>query len=152
MQSMLAQQTSEVFIELLVINHDDLGTPIRLCNNNVDVVSNGNTYSAFPFFAALPSDEEDQEPRATVTISNVDQSIVALVRGLTGRPTFTISVVTASTPDTEEFSPHTFEVIGLRGDAATLVFDMTLSEFMQEVFPNLIFSPFKFPSLHKRTL
>jgi len=148
---MLAQSTSEVFIELLTIDHADLAEPIRLCNNAVNVVSNGDTFNAFPFFAELPSDEENKEPRCTLTVSSVDQSIVQAVRGLQGRPSFLIAVVTASDPDTYEFNPHPFTVLSVRGDAQTLVFDMIFSEFIQEAFPFLSFSPVHFPALHKRT-
>jgi hypothetical protein len=151
MQAMLAQSTSEVFLELLTIDHADLAEPIRLCNNAVDVISNGETYSAFPFYAELPADEEDREPRCTLTVSNVDRTIVEAVRGLVGRPTFVIAVVTASEPDTFQFDPHPFDVLSVRGDAQTLVFEMVFSEFVQEVFPKFAFSPVHFPSLHSRT-
>ncbi|MEO8466232.1 MAG: DUF1833 family protein [Gammaproteobacteria bacterium] len=151
MRAMLAQSTSEVFIELLVVDHPDMAEPIRLCNNAVAVRSNGETYQPFGFFAELPADEEDREPRCVFTVSNVDRQIVQLVRGLAGRPTFTISVVAASTPDVYEFAPHPFSVLSVRGDAQTLVFETIFSEFVQEAFPALSFSPVHFPALHKRT-
>lgn len=149
--AMLAQSTSEVFIELLTISHPSLLTPIRLCNNSVPVVSNGLQYEPAPFQAELPADAEDREPRATMTVSNVDQSIVEAVRGLAGRPSFTIAVVTASEPDVYEFAPHAFDVLSVRGDANQLTFDMIFSELAQEAFPSLTFSPVHFRALHRRT-
>jgi hypothetical protein len=151
MRAMLAQSTSEVFIELLVIEHSDMAEPLRFCNNSVDVISNGNVYRAFPFQATLPSDEEDREPRLELTISNVDRTIVQAVRGLSGRPTFTISVITASEPNVYQFNPHPFDVLSVRGGVDTLVFTAIFSEFVQEVFPRLSFSPVHFRALHKRT-
>lgn len=149
--AMLAQSTGEVFIELLTINHASLTDPIRLCNNGEEIVSNGLGYSPASFKAELPADAEDREPRALMSVSNVDQSIVGLVRGLKGRPTFTIAVVTASEPNVYEFAPHSFDVISVRGDVNALQFEMVFSELAQETFPKLHFSPVYFRALHRRT-
>lgn len=149
--AMLAQSTSEVFIELLTIDHPSLDAPIRLCNNGEAITSNGAYYTPAPFHAELPADAEDREPKATMTVSNVDQSIVGKVRALQGRPSFTIAVVTQSEPDVYEFAPHAFDVLSVRGDAQTLVFEMVFSELAQEQFPALTFSPAAFRALHRRT-
>jgi phage-related protein len=71
LQAILAQHTSEVMIELLEINHEALATPLRFCNDAVAVVSNGNRYEPWPFQVKLPTDDPEQEPRASITISNV---------------------------------------------------------------------------------
>jgi hypothetical protein len=149
--AMLAQSTGEVFIELLTIAHPSLADPIRLCNNGEAIDSNGQRFEPAAFQAELPADAEDREPKAVMSVSNVDQSIVGLVRALQGRPTFTIAVVTASEPDVYEFAPHAFDVLSVRGDARTLVFEMIFSELAQETFPALTFSPVHFRALHRRT-
>ncbi len=150
--AMLAQSTSEVFIELLTVDHESLDEPLRFCNNGVAIVSNGNAFYPAAFKAELPADAEDREPKATLTISNVDQTVVAAVRGLSGRPSFTIAVISASEPDIYEFAPHAFDVISVQGSAQELKFDMIFSELAQEVFPGLTFSPVNFRALHRRTV
>lgn len=149
--AMLAQATSEVFIELLTIDHPDLDFPLTFCNNGEAIESHGVRYEPAPFKATLPADAEDREPKATVTVSNVDRTVVQAVRALSGRPTFTIAVVAASTPEVYEFAPYKFEVIEVRGDAQNLEFDMVYAEFAQEQFPALAFTPAAFRALHKRT-
>jgi len=62
--SMNAQATGEVWLVLLTLSHPTLATPIRLVNNNEDVVSRGSTFLAFPFEVELPGEDPDQPPKA----------------------------------------------------------------------------------------
>ena len=94
-----AQQTDQVFLVLLVINHSSLAAPIRVVNNYENVTHNGNTFVGFPFDLELPGDFEDALPSVKLTICNVDRQIVYAIRTLTGPPTITIKVVLASAPE-----------------------------------------------------
>ena len=52
--AVFAAQTGEAFLVLLELNHADLATPIRVTSDAVATVSNGDTYTPFPFFISLP--------------------------------------------------------------------------------------------------
>ncbi len=71
----------------LTISHPRLSVPIRVTDNDVDLVSGGDTYLACPFFLELPSDEEDRPPRARLRIDNVDRNQVRAVRLADSAPT-----------------------------------------------------------------
>ena len=48
------QETNEIFHILLEIAHTDMSATLRFVNNTEDVVSNGDTYTAFPFLIDFP--------------------------------------------------------------------------------------------------
>ncbi len=58
--AILGQETSEVFVALAELSAVGMDT-IRIAANGEDVVSGGDTYSAFPFRIDLPSDSEPAE-------------------------------------------------------------------------------------------
>ena len=59
MQGAMAQETDEVYLILLDIDHADLPSTLRFVNNDSDVTSNSNLYTAFPFEATMPDDKDD---------------------------------------------------------------------------------------------
>lgn len=144
LQAQLAQHTSEVLIELIEIDHPDMDVPLRFCNDAQAIVSNGNTYSPHSFQAELPTDDE---PRASIKISNVDLSIAIALDLLPSRPTATLSVVTLTDPDTAEYGPLTFSVYDQRGDAQNITLDLVLQDLDQEPYPRQSFTPQLFPGL-----
>lgn len=58
---------------LLEITHPNLPTPIRVINDNADLVSNGNTFIAMGFSIVLPDESDQQLPRATIEVDNVGE-------------------------------------------------------------------------------
>lgn len=98
----LADSAPDPFLYLLTIDHADLPAPIRLVRNRVDVVSRGNTFTAFPFDLVLPGDGDGGQRPARITIDNVDQQIVRTVRAISTPPTLLIEEVKGSDLDTVE--------------------------------------------------
>ncbi len=144
-QDLFDQETGEAFIILLTISHADLPQPIRVCNDGKDIISNGNTFSAFPFEIALPSDEGDQAPKALLRIDNVDRSIVAAVRSVSTSPDVQIDIIRASAPDDIEVSFPDFTFDNIAYDAFTVSGELTLENFLQEPYPAGVFDPSRFP-------
>ncbi len=114
--AMMQQETGEVPLVLLTITHPTLPEPIRLVNDattesgSTNLVRGGNTYVAYPFDIQLPSDVENEAPRARLTVSNVSREIVAFARIANPAPEVWISVVRAAAPDEAgaEFGPLEF--------------------------------------------
>ena len=76
-KSTLAQVSmQETPLILLEINHPELGTPIRVVNDTVDITSNSNLFLAFPFTCVLPDDYENRLPKARLSISNVGKDLM----------------------------------------------------------------------------
>jgi len=60
---------------LLEIHNDAWLNPIRVCNDNQDLVHLGNTYSAYDYDVVLPSDTEKELERATLRIDNAGEEM-----------------------------------------------------------------------------
>ena len=147
LEAIYSQETSEVFLLLLEIDHDDLSGPIRVANNYANVTSSGNTYVGFPFELSLPADFEDQLPAITLTICNVDRQVVDAVRTIDGPATADLSVVLASDPDTIEIGPLSLTLREVSYDALTVSGSLQPEDLLNEPFPGDIFSPGNYPGL-----
>ncbi len=148
MQAAFAQETDEAPIALITIEHASLSPPIRVAGFDVDVVSGGDTYVAFPFKLTLPTDVENTAPRAKITIDNVDRSIVTAIRNASGAPpTATLEIVLASTPNTIEASFPAFVMRNVSYDALTVEAELTIDVLTGEPFPAGRFRPGAFPGL-----
>jgi ABC-type Fe3+-hydroxamate transport system substrate-binding protein len=146
LREMLAQTSGEVFHQLLTISHPDM-TTIRVVDNTQDVVSRGNTYTAFPFGLSLPADATERLPVAQLSISNVDRRLVDEIRSLSGPMTATLEIVTATTPDTVEVGPFVFDIVSAEYDRETITATLAYEPILAEPFPADSFDPQRFPGL-----
>lgn len=141
------QDTSEFFFLLLEINHDDLSAPLRFVNNTEDITSDSNVHTAFPFMINLPSDREDQLPRVTLAIDNIDQTIVQTLRELTSPATVGLSVILNSDPDTIEAGPFEFTMKNATYTADVVTCELAYEDILNEGFPGDSFTPNHFVGL-----
>lgn len=141
LQAMLAQQTAEVFVPCLRIQHPDLET-IRVCFNTEKLVRADGDYLPYPFQISLPSQREDEIPNVKVTIDNTDLSVNEAIRNLVGAPVVTFDVVLASSPDMIEAGPFYFELQQATADANTIqgVLGQEESTFNQ-LYPGQQYTP-----------
>ena len=116
-QAVLRQQTNQVFLLLVEIDHTDLASPIRLVNNYESVVSNGDTYTAAAFQFTPPVEEDGTIKNSRITFDNVDRAIVEAIRSISSAPTVDVSVILASDLDTVEAGPWEFLLRNVSYDA-----------------------------------
>ena len=76
-----------------------------------DIVSRGNTFTAYPFDLSLPAEDPDQISTVQLSIDNVDHSFVQSLRQISSPVTATIEVVFASSPDTVETGPSVVSLV-----------------------------------------
>lgn len=146
-QAIYSQETAEVFIVLLEIDHEDLASPIRVCNNDTDITSNGNVYIAYNFDIQLPTDEDNEAPQAQLVIDNVDRALTQAIRTVQTPPTIRIMVVLASNPDIIEVDMPDFLLTNISYNASTITATISIENFLQEPFPGDLFTPTQFPGL-----
>ena len=143
-----AQETSEVFIQLIEITHDDLDTPIQVCSDARQVVSNGKTYLPFPFAIVMPEENAENIPSVRLRIDNIDRSIITAVRSITTPAAVAFSIVLASSPDTVEAGPFTFSMVNVDYNALTVEGELIFTgNVLNDPFPALTFSPGNFPGI-----
>ena len=146
-QAAFAQETGEAVLELVTLDHPDLGGPLRMVNNLTDVVSRGNTFVAFPFMLTLPAEDEDRAGEARLTIDNVSGEIAAALRSISSPATVTLEVVLASSPDTVEASAPDYQLRDVTIDVGQVSGRLTLEDFESEPYPAGRMSPLRFPGL-----
>ena len=106
---------------LLEITHDQLAVPIRVVNDNQDLVSNGDTYTAYAFRITLPTDIAGQLPRATLTIDNVGRDLTQWLDDSNGGKGAQVRLmqVMPDDPDTLEYE-ITLDLIGVSQSQADI--------------------------------
>ncbi len=65
----------EVARILLEISNPALSVPIRVVNDTLDLVSNGETFVAFAFEVTLPNDARGQLPKAQLQLDNAGEDL-----------------------------------------------------------------------------
>lgn len=147
LKSALEFETDEVWLPLIKIEHESLDETIRVVANTEDIVSNGETYIAYPFELTLPDETQDTVGQCKLRIDNVDRRIVEAVRTCTGVPKMTISIILADSPDTVEFGPLDMNLTVVEYDSLVVDATITYDDILNQAFPTDKFIPSKFPGL-----
>jgi hypothetical protein len=151
-----AQQTDQNFIYLVTVDHADLPETLRFwCGTQKEgeeLVSNGNTYIAFPFEIAFPPSLPDQPPQCRVVISAVshpdpDLDIVSIIRTLTSAPTIGMTVVLADQPDVIEIEAPAMQLKSVDFDRLTIEGTLGYEDLLGSPFPAGSHSPSLYPGL-----
>jgi hypothetical protein len=145
--ALTGSETTEVFLILLTIDHDDLVAPIRVVNDNANITSRSNLYVAFPFDIILPADSAENLSRISLKIDNIDRQIVDAIRSITTPPTVTIEVILASSPDTLEAGPFDMTMEHAEYDANFVICQLAFEDVLNEPFPGGRFLPSGFEGL-----
>ena len=142
-----ARETWAVFLMLLEIDHSTLDDPIRVVNNQADITSGGNPYTAYPFQIDLPQDDPDELPSVRLTIDNCSREITAGIRALTSAPTVTLSVILSTSPNTIEAGPIVFSMQDVSISATTITATLVGEDILNIKYPADSITPANFPGL-----
>lgn len=133
-KSTLAEVSApEAPLVLLEIDHAELDAPVRVVNDTQDVISNGNTYIAFPFACKMPDDFENQLPKATLAIDNVGKELMYWIETTSGG----------------KDSTCTFKQI-LRSNPDLIEWEITMSLFNVQVTPQTVSAELGFENLFSK--
>lgn len=69
----------EPLLILLEITHPFIASPVRLINDNKDLLSNGNNFLAMPFNFQRQSDVQGELPKVTLSVNNIGRTMVRWV-------------------------------------------------------------------------
>lgn len=118
----LASQSKEVVMTFLTITPSStlVISPIHLVNNNVDIVRNGITYSAFAFAITLPSDNSGNIGSASIVFDAVDQTVVAMIRSIVDRASISIDLALAATPNVLAVALGAFDLVEVSYNSQTV--------------------------------
>jgi Domain of unknown function (DUF1833) len=155
-----AQESGEVAIFLLTIDHVDLPEPIRLSTDPTERISdvplhyrtfsNGESFTYLPMQVVIPDERENAPPRAQFRICNVTRELIEFIRSTTVPATAKLQLVLASDPDSVEVESPWLDIISVSNSARDLTFDMTLNSMATEQWPTDSMDPSTFPGLHAK--
>lgn len=137
--------TNEAFLWLLTIT--SANETLRVVNNMEDVVSRGNTFTAYPFNISLPVEDGAKELALTLTIDNVDQMLVEAIRGFLEPPMMTLELVLSSDFDTVEKKIDFLRLANVEYDALQIRGSLKPINVLGNSFPASNYDPAQFPSL-----
>lgn len=105
-----AQSTDRLFLVIIEIDHTDLASPIRIVNDTVAITSNGDVYSPVAFKFSPPVEEDGTIRSSSLTIGNIDRSLVEAIRSIDSAPTVDASIIRYDTPNVIEAGPWSFKM------------------------------------------
>lgn len=121
----------------------------NVVNNNEDIVSNGKTYSAYPFEIMLPPDSLEKIPQVTLAIDNVSRLLTDWIRVEADPPSVSLKVILASTPDITEIELAFLKLVSVSWTATTITGTLQVDDIFTAAFPSNghLYTPEQFPGL-----
>ena len=99
--------------------------------------------------ADIPGDLEDAPAAATFVLDNVSQDMASLLRGFIDRPTVSLAVVLASSPDVVEVEYQCMVMLGSEGSVGEIIINVSRSPIEDETVPMDRFTKDRFPGLFR---
>jgi hypothetical protein len=134
-KSAQALESDDPWLVLLEIAHPTWATPFRMVDNTVDVVSNGDTYIAWPFDLVMGDDDGEHLPEIKLTIDNVDRALVEIIRTTVNPPVMAIQIVLASQIDTVEVLIRDLTLREVEYDAQTITWTLYAESLADQRYP-----------------
>ena len=147
--AVLEQNTDEVFLWLLTIQHQESNTIFRLVNNLDDIVSRGDTYMAFPFQFVLPEDDGETLPTIQISVDNVSLELIDIIRTYGTGITITAEIIMASAPDNVEYSIDDLSLIDATYNSQSITLTAQIQDLLNQRFPADDYLPRTFPGMFK---
>jgi hypothetical protein len=154
-----AQASTDVIVIFATITHPELSEPITVNSDVVDYVYGGYTYRGCAFALSLLSDDE-QPPRAQVSIENVDQAIGNAIRAIADSPSIHVQIMVKSdftdddpraaigTPNVEYDAPY-LKLRNVKVDAMTITADIVGYDLTTEPWPAIRSTQDRLPGLYR---
>lgn len=142
----LNPRNGDPYILLLTVEHDSFASTWRYTPNGEDVVSNGNTFTAYPFTVSLPT-ADDGAARGTIQISNVSQAIWDAA-DVDDPPTIKLQMVLASDPDTVQQEWSLLELRRITGSFMSVEAEFSHENYLSEPWPKQRLTPARAPWLN----
>ncbi len=136
-----ALTTSEAFLALLTIRYPPTGETYRVVNDLHDVVSRGETFTAYPFKLTLPIESGEEIGVADLEIDNVELILINMLRQATTAIRVDIEVILSSDPDQVEISIPDLALRSCDWDSQTIKAKLANEDLLSKGFPPDLYNP-----------
>ena len=143
--------SDDAILWLLTFRDPVSGQELRAVSNLEDVVSNGRTFTAFPFEVTLPPDAGDGRPQSLkIQFPNVGRELMEMVRAYSPDqpPTVKLELVLGNSPNTVEKTIDFLQVISANYDALTISFELSMAPIFGRRTCFCRYDDDEFPGLH----
>lgn len=144
---LFAQRSGDPFLALLTLTHPSFSQPIYLVNNTEDIVSNGNTFVAFPFKFILPSDDAESTRELSLEFDNVSLELLDEIRSVTTSISLKLEMVLASIPDEIQYEFSELKISNITYNKNRISAKVFLDVFLSSEIPSEKYLPSNFPGL-----
>lgn len=136
------------FLELMVIDHASFASPVRIVNDTRDWVIGGHTYVALPFGVKLPTQAQQENPRAQIRIDNVGRELTAAIEGLPVGASLlaTLQLVSRATPTVVDYE-FIAQLSGINITPTLVTANMGPDDTMRQTAVRIRFDPVNAPAL-----
>lgn len=148
-KAVIEQNTSQVFLWLMTLEHIQSGTKHYIVNNLDPITSRGNIYTAFPFEFTLPDDDGSTLPEIQIVIRYVSEDLMQLIRQYADGLSITAEIILASNPDVPE---HVIEELTIKSadyDLNQITLTAKVEDLLNQRFPADDFLPRSFAGMFK---
>lgn len=140
------QESEDPFLTLITFSHTSFST-IRLVNNSEDVVSRGNTFSAFPIKITFPSDDGESSREMQLEMDNVSLELLNEIRTATTTISVLIELILFSTPNEVQVSFEDLKIQSVNYDSKKISARLFLDSFLTTNLTSEIYGPSNYPGL-----
>ena len=142
----ISTTNEDPFLVLLTLRSTS-GPPVRVVNNNENIVSNGNTFLGYPFEIVFPSQNDQVAPSAELRIGNVDRLLVSEIRSQQEALTVDLQAVFASDPDQVEIEYSGLRLRAVTWDDKVISGSLMFDNLFGITYPNETYNPSSYPGL-----
>ena len=145
---LFAQESSDPFLTLVTLSHASFASDIRLVNNSRDIVSNGQTYTAFPMKIRFPVDDGETARDFSIDFENASLELIESIRTVTTQIDVTIEMILASMPDVIQISQPDLSISSITYTAQRITAKIVMDNFLSVEISSERYNPTNFPGLY----
>ena len=111
------------------------------------VTSNGENFVFLPMEVSLPTEEEAQAPRCSITMHDVTRTLTPIIRSITAPCKLKMELVLTKSPNIIEASFSGFYITSFNYNSQSVTAEVAMIDYEREPFPMHSFSPAYFPGM-----
>lgn len=142
-----SQESSDPFLTLLTLTHASFVSPIRLVNNQKDIVSRGDTYQSFPVKITLPADDGESAREISMEFDNVSLELLNEIRSVNDNIDVKLEMVLASIPNIVQISIEELKIQSVSYNKSRISAKLYLDNFLNTALSSERYQPSNFPGI-----
>lgn len=144
---LFSNESTDPFLQLVTLEHEDFLNPIYLVDNNEQIISNGKTFIPFPMKIILPQDDAETDKQVRISFDNVSRLLVDELRSITTPISVKIEMVLASNPNIVEMVLDELQLRNITMTLQRVEGTLVLDDFLRTELSSEKYTPTNFPGL-----